>query len=649
MDDLGSKPRGVSRRGLLGGAAVAGAAGAALGAAEAAGAAAPEQARAAAVRDPARAGAAEFQAPDTAAALTLDRSGSDFMVDVLKALGVRYVAANPGSTFRGLHESVVNYGGEAGPELITCLHEETSVAMAVGYALATGKPLAVFLHSNVGLQHASMSIYHAFADRVPVLMFAGNLIDADERRPLIEWLHASQDNGALVRDFVKWDDQPVSLAHFAESTVRAYDQAVSVPAGPVLISVDAKLQEEATTVGAEAIPRLNASLPPVGDLGAVRAVADQLCAAEAPVILADRYARTEAGMGLLVQLAELLGAPVIDAGGRNNFPTDHPLNLSFDRPRVVARADVILALEPVDLWGVLHRQTDQLAKTTRSAVSDKVKVLTLGTSDLGLHSNLQSFQRYVGVDASIVGDAEASLPVLIAAIQAGRTPAMKAAWAKRATALAEQSATIRTRDRAAARAGWGDSPVTTGRLCAELWEAIKDEDWVLTSSTFFVSMWPERLWKIDKPHQHICSLGAGGIGVGIGVAAGVALACKAQGRIAVNIQGDGDLLYAPGALWTAAHHRLPLLTVMHNNRAYHQELMHIQRMALRHQRDVGRSVIGTTLTDPSIDYAKLAEGMGVWAEGPVTSPDKLAPALRRAVAVVKSGRPALVDVHTEPR
>uniref|UniRef100_UPI002FC58286 thiamine pyrophosphate-binding protein n=1 Tax=Sphingomonas sp. TaxID=28214 RepID=UPI002FC58286 len=182
---------------------------------------------------------AEFAPPAAGThELTVDRANSDVMVDVIKSLGIEYVAANPGSSFRGLHESLINYGGNKAPELLTCLHEETSVAMAAGYARVTGKPMAVMLHATVGLQHGSMSIYHAFADQVPVLMFMGASLDAATRRPYIEWMHSVQDGAALVRDFTKWDDQPISMQHFAESTVRAVKLATTAPMGPTLISVD---------------------------------------------------------------------------------------------------------------------------------------------------------------------------------------------------------------------------------------------------------------------------------------------------------------------------------------------------------------------------------------------------------------------------
>src|SRR5215510_12393750 len=253
---------------------------------------------------------------------TIARPGSDFMVDVIKSTGIEYIASNPGSSFRSLHESIVNYGDNRKPEFLTCMHEESSVAMAHGYAKAAGKPMGMMAHGTVGLQHAAMAVYNAWCDRVPVVMFAGNFLDADKRRPGVEWYHCVQDPAALLRDFTKWDDQPVSLQHFAESVMRAYKIATTVPMGPVLITADGDLAEEPVHDEKRLrIPKLTLSIPPQGDSGAVAEAAKMLAAAENPVILADRASRSQEGIQRLVELAEALNAPVVDIGGRMNFPS----------------------------------------------------------------------------------------------------------------------------------------------------------------------------------------------------------------------------------------------------------------------------------------------------------------------------------------
>src|SRR5258706_1404077 len=247
--------------------------------------------------------------------VTTDRPGGDFMVDVLKSLNFEYVAANPGSSFRGIHESIVNYGNNTNPEFITCCHEESSVAMAHGYFKVEGKPMAVLVHGTVGLQHAAMGIYNAYCDRVPVVLLAGNSLDATMRRPGVEWAHSVQDAAAMVRDFIKWDDLPFSLPHYAESTVRAYKIAMTPPMMPVLIVLDGGLQEDPISPEVKErlrIPKLTLTSPPQGDTAAVAETARLLVNAQNPVIIADRVARTPDGMAHLVELAELLQAPVID-------------------------------------------------------------------------------------------------------------------------------------------------------------------------------------------------------------------------------------------------------------------------------------------------------------------------------------------------
>ena len=589
------------------------------------------------------------QQPD-AESLTTDRCGADCMVDVIKAIGLEYICANPGSSFRGLHEAIVNYGGNTKPELITCCHEESSVAMAHGFAKIDGKPIGVMAHGTVGLQHAAMAIYNAYCDRVPVYIIVGNTLDATERRPGVEWAHSVQDASSLVRDFSKWDDTPVSLDHFAESAVRAYKIAMTAPMGPVLLVADSDLQERPLAADFKLrIPKLTLSAPPQGDSAAITDVARMLVAAENPVIVADRCARTPAGLTSLVELAETLQAAVVDQGGRMNFPSRHPLNQSSSSRAAIGAADVILGLELTDFWGTVNTFRDQLQRSSRSVLKSGAKTIAISTRDLGIKANYQEFQRYPELDLTVTGDAEATLPLLVEAVKRLVTADRRRALDARGKKLADASRASLERSRADAAYAWDASPVTTARLSMEMWEAIKNEDWSLVSYLNPVSGWPMRLWTFDKHYQFIGGSGGAGVGYGAPASLGAALANKPHGRLTVTIQPDGDLMYAPGILWTAAHHHIPLLSVMHNNRGYHQELMHLQRMANRHNRGVDRAHIGTTIDNPNIDYAKVAQGMGVYAEGPIENPADLAPALKRAIAVVKRGEPALVDVVTQPR
>src|SRR6059036_455315 len=404
----------VGRRGFLKRAVAASAAALAAPTAEAA--VQPAAQRAAVPATPVMSAAAETANPPEVEVLTADRTGSDFMVDVLKSLGFDYICANPGSSFRGIHESVINYGGNKSPELITCCHEESSVAMAHGYAKVEGKPLGVFAHGTVGLQHAAMAIYNAWCDRVPVYVMLGNQLDATMRRPGAEWSHSVQDAASMVRDYTKWDDTPMSLPHFAESAVRAYKIALTPPMAPVVLVLNAEMQEQPLASDTNlAIPKVTVPAPPQGDSGAVAELARLLVAAEHPVIVADRFARTPAGMQRLVELAETLQASVVDQGGRMNFPARHPLNQS--QARAIADADLVLGLEMSDFWGVVNSFRDQLTRTSRPTTRPGTKFVSITTGDLYVRANYQDFQRYAEVDLAIAADGEATLPALVEAVK----------------------------------------------------------------------------------------------------------------------------------------------------------------------------------------------------------------------------------------
>ena len=574
------------------------------------------------------------------------RPGSDFMVDIIKATGIEYIASNPGSSFRSLQESIVNYGGNKKPEFLTCTHEESSVAMAHGYAKAAGKPMGILAHGTVGLQHATMAVYNAWCDRVPIMMFAGNFLDADKRRPGTEWYHCVQDPASIHRDFTKWDDQPVSLQHFAESVMRGYKIATMLPMGPVLITADGDLQEE--PVHDEKmlrIPKLTRSIPPQGDSGAVSEAAKMLVAAERPVIIADRASRSQEGMKRLVELAEALNAPVIDLGGRMNFPTTHYLCQTENRGALVREADVALLLEVADPWGQFNTITDPHHEYRRQAKPD-LKVIHISLSESLTKANYQDMQRFMSVDLAIFGDAQTTLPALIEAVKSATSSGQRAMFADRAAKLRTNYRRMKEQARTDAGNGWDATPVSTARLSALLWNAIKNEKWCLAALSV---RWPRSQWPATEYYNFLGSSGGSGVGYIASAAVGAALANRDKGIITVAIQPDGDLMYGPGVLWTAAHHKIPILMLMHNNRAYHQEVMHLQRMAALHNRRMDTAHIGTTIDNPNIDFAKLAQSMGIWAEGPITNPGAIGPALSRALAMVKRGEPALIDVVCQGR
>jgi acetolactate synthase I/II/III large subunit len=616
---------------------------------------APEPRLPSALRPSMQVAAAETGTPTVSTSRIGGVPGSDFMVDVIKSLDIKYLPANCASSYRAIHESLINYGGNRMPEFLTCTHEESAVGMAHGYFKVAGKPLMTLCHGTVGLQHATMGVYNAWCDRVPVIVVGGNDLDAAHRPPGVPTFHSAQDINALVRDFTKWDDTPVSLQHFAQSFVRAYKIAMTPPYGPVMISLDAGLQQEPMkNHGGEKpyVPRYVPTAPPQGDSGAVKEAARLLAGAQNPVIVADRAARTANGVTLLVQLAELLQARVIDQGGRMNFPRTHHLSAP---PTAVNNADVIIGLELSDFWATVNSFTDNGENggigTNGTRIKQGTKLISISSVELNTKANYQDFQRFQVIDVPMAGDAEATLPALIEAVkQAGPN---KAAVEKRGEAARKAYAEGKERTRQAAALAWDASPVSTARLCMEVYGAVKSLDWSLVASEGNVSNWPNRLWPMQKHYHWLGRSGGYGVGYGAPASIGAALANRDLGRFSVSIQSDGDLMYAPGVLWTAAKHKIPLLAVMHNNRAYHQEVMHVQRLSNFRDRvanlggDMGP--VGTSIMNPDIEYHKLAEAMGWWAKGPIKDPAQLGPALKEAVKVVQSGQPALLNVWTQPR
>lgn len=648
----------VSRRKFLAGVAVTGAAATAATTAKAAtppvGAGRlPSAARPTAQQIAAEAGVVKEMKP------VAGRANSDFMVDVIKSLDIDYCYSNPASSFRGLHESLINYGKNSKPEFITCMHEESAIAMAHGYFKVTGKPQMSLCHGTVGLQHGAMAVYNAWCDRAAVLIMGGTDLDAAKRPPGVPTTHSAQDINALVRDFTKWDDQPVSLQHFAQSMVRGFKYMMTPPHEPVMIALDGGLQEEFMHDhgGSLYIPKYVQPSPPQAEVAALRETAKLLINAENPVIFVDRVARTPNGVKLLVELAELLQAPIVDQGGRMNFPNTHHLHQNASAQQLVRNADLVVGFEMTDFWNTVNQHIDNGAEdglgTREGRIKPGTKLVTINGVDLNQKSNYQDFQRFQSVDISMAGDTEASLPSLIEAVKQAMTAEKKAAFEKRGEEMKKAKKQAHERAMAAAAVGWDANPISTARLSAELANAVKDLDWSLVSTSGNTSGWPMRFFKMTKHHQWIGGSGGSGLGYGLPASIGGAHANKKFGRFSVCIQGDGDVMYAPGAMWTAARHEIPILSVMHNNKGYHQEVMHVQRLSNRRQRvayngkDFGP--LGTRIENPDIEYHTLAKSMGWYAEGPISDPKELAPALKRAVEVVKRGQPALLNTLTQPR
>jgi acetolactate synthase-1/2/3 large subunit len=547
------------------------------------------------------------------------RWASDVIVDLLHAYGLPYAALNPGASYRGLHDSIVNYGANK-PVMMLCQHEETAVQIAHGYAKASGKPMVAILHNLVGLLHANMAIYYAYADRAPVFIIgATGPMDETKRRPRIDWIHTALVQGEAVRPYTKWDYQPHVIGGVPESFARAYSVMMTEPRGPIYMCYDAWLQEQPLEQDVPLPPPAAAKVPArmAADPAALKQAAEMLLAAKRPVIIAEFVGRQPEGFEALVELAETLGAPVYDVGSRLNFPSRHPLNLSMVKG-VFRDADLVLCLDTRD-W---ERATTELVSATRqvrSIVPDGCRWVDIGFGDLELSSWAMDYQRMAHADLRILADTTLAIPALTALLK------------PRAAKDQERLAAIEALRKAAhagwqaeAKEDWDASPIGVARLASEVWQAIKGEDWVLTAGT--LDEWARKTWDFDKPYRHPGkSLGTA---TQFGISLGVALAHRGTGRLVVDLQPDGDLMFDAGALWVAAKHRIPMLVVMYNNRAYYNDWEHQIRMAKLRGTPLERAYIGMDMDDPPADIAA---------------------ALRRAIARVKAGQPALVDTITQKR
>jgi acetolactate synthase I/II/III large subunit len=575
--------------------------------------------------------------------------GSDVMVDVLRKLGLRYVSLNPGSSFRGLHDSLVNYGGDE-ITMIEVPHEKLALGVAHGYAKVTGEPMAVVLHDLVGLLHGTMGVYYSYIDRVPVIVLGGSGPAAHERRrPNIDWIHSANVQGQAVRPFTKWDHEPRSLASVPTVLGRAYRIAVEEPRGPVYVALDAALQEDRveTPVPLDDLDRI--ATPPsllAPEPAALAELARELVTARRPVMVLGYAGRDPASFDVLVELAEVVGIGAIETHWRLNFPNRHPLNVTGSN--ALEDADCVLFVDTKDMG----KPTQKLESTTRSITSriaDGACVIDLGFGDLGISSWSEDYAEALPADLRITADTAVALPQLLELCRrlvAGEPLERAAEREARKADLAERhDATWRGWAEKAAQVA-DQSPVSTARLAAEVWDVVKEHDWVLTAGT--AAEWALRTWDFDRPHRHPGK--QLGTATQIGISLGVALAHKGTGRLVVDLQPDGDLMFDVGALWVAAAYELPLLTVMFNNRAYYNDWEHQERLARQRGTPVERASIGMAISEPEPDFAAIAKGFGWWAEGPITDPAQVRDAVQRAADhVLATGTPALVDVVCQPK
>ena len=570
--------------------------------------------------------------------------GSDALAELLSRLDLRYLALVPGSSYRGLHDSLVNYTGNRDPRMLVCLHEEHAVAIAHGYAKVTGRPMAVALHSNVGLMHATMAIYNAWCDRVPMLIVgATGPVDAARRRPWIDWIHTSADQGALIRPYVKWDDQPASVEAALDSLAQAYSITRAAPSAPVYVCLDVSLQEQRLPAP-PAIPDVRRDRSPRShgpDAEAVRTTLDFLGQARRPLFLFGRLSRDERDWDRRVALAERYGALVLsDLKNGAVFPTAHPLHpnppgifLPAASAGLIGGADLILSLDWTDLAGTLSAAASHGHPAAGRIISC--------TSDSALRNgwSKDSFGRDP-VDLSVPADPDLLVRALLEPGDPFR-PVKPAEWPGADAAPAPSLNPARGTD---GTRGTGD-----GSSMHELADALRDA--LAGSPACLVRLplgWHGADLQAGHPLDYLGMDGGAGIGSGPGMAVGAALALEGSGRLPVAVLGDGDFLMGGTAVWTAAHYRLPLLIVVANNSSFHNDVVHAERMASQRQRPARNTRIGLAISDPDPDLPAFARSLGFHAAGQVRDRSALPAALAAAVAATRSGKCALVDVRIRP-
>ncbi len=552
----------------------------------------------------------------------------------LRALAIPYVALNPGASFRGLEDSLVNYLGNRDPQLLLCLHEEHAVAIAQGYAKVTGHPMAVALHSNVGLFHATMAIFNAWCDRMPVVILgATGPVDAAKRRPWIDWIHTARDQGALVRPYVKWDDQPASPAAAREALLRAMWHAQSHPQGPVYINLDAEMQEAplATPLPPISTERYTPAVTMAPAMESVREAAAMLCAAKHPLLMIGRASRDLPAWKARVALAERLNARVItDLKVGAAFPTDHPLHagapaifLDSEAVQAIASADVILSLDWVDLAGSLNMACQR---------ETAAKIIQVSLDHLSHGGWSMDYQGLPPVDLFIAAHPDAVVPALLEAMGPREGPGDAASGGAQRAAPALPTPAP-------------DGRISTDDLALALRHAVGERR---VSLSHLPLSWNGACWPFRHPLEFLGSDGGGGIGAGPGIAVGAALALKGSGMLAVAVCGDGDYLMGATALWTAAHYRIPVLIVVANNRSFYNDEVHQERVARARGRPLENKWIGQRIADPEIDLAALGRAQGALAWGPIERRDDLAPAFADAIGAVEGGHVAVVDVRVQP-
>lgn len=559
-----------------------------------------------------------------------DLFGSDAIAEMLRQLGAPYVALNPGSSFRGLHDSLVNYLGNRDPQILLCLHEEHAVAIAHGWAKVTGTPLAVILHANVGLMHASMAVYNAWCDRVPMMIFgATGPVDAAKRRPWIDWIHTSRDQAAIIRPYVKWDDQPASLEASLSAMLRSSVITQTAPKAPTYVCFDVTVQEERITE-MPVLPAPDRYVAPrmaqFTDVNA-REILTLIEESQNPVFLMGRMSRDKGDWDRRVALAEYFGARVVtDIKTAAAFPTRHPLHIgapgyfvSREAGQAISRSDLVIGFDWVDLGGTLKQSGVDIAGT---------KVVNISLDGLLTNGWSLDHQALPPSDLSFLSDPDTVIRAICAAV--GLPENAKTQMDLCAPAPVEHRA---------------EALISIDSLADTLTEALSHEQ---ASYLRLTLSWNGSKCNFRGPYDYLGYDGGAGIGSGPGMAVGSALALQGMGRLPLAVLGDGDFLMGATAIWTAAHHRVPMLVVVANNRSYFNDEVHQERVAIDRGRPVENKHVGQAISEPDIDIAAMARAQGATAFGPVETIGALRATLVEAIRAARAGQTVVVDTRVKP-
>ena len=552
--------------------------------------------------------------------------GSDMVAEAIRNIDLEYIALNPGASFRGLHDSLVNHTGNRQPQMLLCLHEESAVSIAHGYAKVTSRPMGVILHSNVGLMHGTMGIFNAWCDRVPmVILGATGPVDASQRRPWIDWIHTSADQAALIRNYIKWDDQPASVSAAIESISRAHQITQTAPKAPVYVNLDVSLQEQQLP-NRLAMPEMSRYRPAAlaePNADAVTEAVGLLTGAKKVVLLIGRVSRNRQDWDRRIALAEALSASVAtDLKQGAGFPSTHPLHLGppavFPSPELgdaMADADVILSLDWVDLAGTF--------KMAFQGKAPRARVIH-ASLDQQLHRGWN--MEYFGLapaDVHVMCDAD-----VFAAALVSKLPTLKDRVSQEPRLAAPPQALT---DRVNVRA-----------IADVLNRQTAGQDVCLIRLPIG---WHGSYSAFNHPLDYLGYDGGGGIGSGPGMCVGAALALRSSGRTPIGVVGDGDYLMGVTALWTACHYQIPLLLIVANNNSYFNDEMHQERVAVQRDRPVANRWIGMRMSEPDIDLAAMARAQGAMGIGPITDLESLQQAIADGLQAVREGKVCVLDVR----